>query len=133
MLSFFKEIAVVHNLSLTGQEILRAVVIGLDGPNRKLVIVEENNETYDPKVIDLLEVDTCRVKKVYMATHSGDPGRKRPEDHLRSIALEFDFKTRKEPVAVFFYRNGHDSIHEIAELQSRVKNWESVISKILVA
>ena len=123
MLSFFRDIAAVHQLSLTGQEVLQAVVIGLDGPNKKLIVVEERNETYDPQVIDLLEVRTCKIKKVYTAIHSSDYKKNRPEDYLKSIALELDFKARRSPVAVFFYRNEQNSVHEIAELEVRVRNW----------
>ena len=53
MLSFFRDIAAVHNLSFTGQEILRGLVIGLDAPKKQLVIVEEKDATYDPQVIDV--------------------------------------------------------------------------------
>jgi hypothetical protein len=133
MLSFFRDIASVHNLSFTGQEVLRALVIGLDGPNRKLVIVEEKNQTYDPLIIDLGEVIACRIKKVYTAIHSNDYKRNRPEDYLKSIALELDLKSRKTPVVVFFYRNEHNSIHEIRELETRVRNWETMLSKMLTA
>jgi len=133
MLSFFRDIASVHNLSFTGQEVLRALVMGLDGPNKKLVIVEEKNQSYDPQVIDLDEVYACRIKKVYTAIHSNDYKRNRPEDYLKSIALELDLKSRKAPVVVFFYRNEHNSIHEIRELETRVRNWETMLSKMVIA
>jgi len=133
MLSFFRDIASVHNLSFTGQEVLRALVLGLDGPNRKLVIVEEKNQTYDPQIIDLSDVNACRIKKVYTAIHSNDYKKNRPEDYLRSIALELDLKDRRSPVVVFFYKNEQNSIHEIKELETRVRNWETMLSKMLIA
>jgi hypothetical protein len=133
MLSFFRDIASVHNLSFTGQEVLRALVLGLDGPNRKLVIVEEKNQTYDPQIIDLSDVNACRIKKVYTAIHSNDYKKNRPEDYLRSIALELDLKNRRSPVVVFFYKNEQNSIHEIKELETRVRNWETMLSKMLIA
>jgi uncharacterized pyridoxamine 5'-phosphate oxidase family protein len=133
MLSFFRDIAAVHNLSFTGQEVLRALAIGLDGPNRKLVIVEEKNDTYDPQVIDLQEVHTCRIKKVYTAIHSNDYKRNRPDDYLKSMALELDLRNRKYPVVVTFYSNEQNSVHEIAELEARVRSWETMLSKMLVA
>jgi len=133
MLSFFRDIAAVHNLSFTGQEVLRALVMGLDGPNKKLVIVEEKDQTYDPQVIDLQEVNACRIKKVYTAIQSNNYKRNRPEDYLKSIALELDVKGQKSPVVVFFYKNEQNSIHEIKELETRVRNWEMMLSKMLIA
>jgi len=133
MLSFFRDIAAVHNLSFTGQEVLRALAIGLDGPKKKLVIVEEKNDSYDPQVIDLQQVHSCRIKKIYTAIHSSDYKKNRPDDYLKSIALELDLKTSKAPVVVFFYRNEQNSVHEIAELEARVRSWETMLSKMLIA
>ncbi|MBS1602566.1 MAG: hypothetical protein JST42_07845 [Bacteroidetes bacterium] len=133
MLSFFRDIASVNNLSFTGQEVLQAMALGLDGPNRQLVIVEEKNQTYDPQIIDLREVTACRIKKVYTAIHSNAYKRSRSEDYLRSIALELDLKGQTSPVVVFFYRNDQNSIHEIRELETRVRNWEKMLSKMLTA
>ncbi len=56
MLSFFRKVALVHDLSFTDQEILRDVVLALDGFKRKVLIVEEKNNNYDNRVIDLSDV-----------------------------------------------------------------------------
>jgi uncharacterized pyridoxamine 5'-phosphate oxidase family protein len=131
MLSFFKKVALVHNLSFTGQEILRDTVIGLDGPKRKLLIVEEKKKNFDSHIIDLDEVHTCKVRKVYTAIDINGYKRNRPEEYLRSIALEFEFRTNRSPVVANFYRNENNSLYEIKELEARVRNWEIMLSKML--
>jgi len=131
MLSFFRKVALVHHLSFSSQEILRDLVLGLDGPKRKLLIVKEKNKNFDIHIIDLAEVKACKVKKEYAAIDINGYKRNRPEDFLRSITLEFEFRTDRPPVAAFFYRNENNSIYEIPELEARVRNWEAMLSKML--
>jgi len=131
ILSFFKKVALVHNFSFTGQEVLREMVIGLDAPRKKLLVVEEKDKNYDTQIIDLSEVNTCKIKKVYSGINSGEYRRNKPEDYLKSMALEFDFNTGKAPVVVIFYKNEKNSIYEIPELDRRVRNWEVMLSKLI--
>jgi len=131
MLSFVKKVALVHNLSFSGQEILRDMVIGLDGPKREVLIVEEKNKNYNSHIIDLAEVNTCKVKKIYAAIDINKYKKDRPEEYLKSITLEFDFKTDRAPVVAYFYRNESNSIYEIRELEARARNWEMMLSKLL--
>lgn len=131
ILSFFRKVAFVHNFSFTGQEILRDMALGLDGPKRKVLIVEERNKNYDSHIIDLSEVSTCKVKKVYAAIDITSYKKNRPEEYLKSIALEFEFKTDRSPVAACFFRNESNGLYEIKELEARVRNWEAMLSKML--
>jgi len=131
MLSFFKVAGTAHNLAFTGQEILRDKAIGLDGPKRKLLIVEENAEEYDTRVIYLDDVSACKVKKVYAAINSHEYRKNTPEEYLKSIALEFEFTTGEAPVMVLFYKNTTNSIYEIPELEARAKYWAAMLSKML--
>ena len=131
MLSFFKKVAFVHNFSFTGQEVLRNTVLGLDGPKRKILVVEEKNKNYDSHIIDLDEVDSCKVKKIYAAININDYKQNRPEEYLQSIALEFTFRTDTPPLSTYFYRNADNSLYEIRELETRVRNWETMLSKML--
>jgi len=104
MLSFFKHTGTTYNLSFTGQEILRAMIIGLDGPKRKLLIAEEKNEEYNTRIIDLDEVVACKVKKVYAAINSHEYKKNRPEEYLKSISVEFELVNSETPALAFFYK-----------------------------
>ncbi|HVU56442.1 MAG TPA: hypothetical protein VHD83_15360 [Puia sp.] len=130
MLSFFKVAGTAHNLSFTGQEILRDKIIGLDGPKRKLLVVEEDAEEYSTQIIYLDEVAACKVKKVYAAINSHEYRKNRPEEYLKSIALEFEFNRDEAPVTVVFYKNSINSIYEIPELEARAKHWATTLSKM---
>src|SRR5262245_47696349 len=70
MLVFFSRLGATYNLSFTGQEILRDKIIGLDGLRRKLLVVEQQDKKYNSQIIDLYEVETCKMKKIYAAINS---------------------------------------------------------------
>ena len=131
MLSFFKKVALVHNLSFTAQEIFRDLVLALDGPKRKLLIVEEKNKNYDTRIIDLSDVNTCKVKKTYAAIDINAYKRNKPEEYLSSISIELELRTNLSPFVIFFYRSDSNSIYEIKELETRARNWEVLLSKML--
>ena len=131
MLSFFKTAGTAHNLSFTGQEILRDKVLGLDGLKRKLLIVEEKAEEYDTRIIYLDDVSACKVKKTYAAINSHEYRKNRPEEYLKSIALEFEFDTGETTVMILFYKNSVNSIYEIHELEARARHWATMLSKML--
>jgi len=133
MLSFFKHTGTTYNLSFTGQEILRAMIIGLDGPKRKLLIAEEKNEEYNTRIIDLDEVVACKVKKVYAAINSHEYKKNSPEEYLKSISVEFELVNSETPALAFFYKNSINSIYEIHELEARARHWAMMLSKMLKA
>lgn len=118
-------------LSFTSQEELLNIVIGLDGLQRKLLIVEENNGGYNWNIIDLEEVENCSVKKVYDSIEAGGLKRKRIEGYLRTIVLQLNFKNRKPPFDVQFYKNIINSIYEMSGLENRARMWQEMISKML--
>jgi hypothetical protein len=133
MLVFFSNLGATYDLSFTGQEILPDKIIGLDGPRKKLLVVEQQDKKYNSHIIDLHEVKTCKVKKIYTAINSDNYKESRVEDFLNSIALEFDFKTEKAPVAVSFYRYGNDSLYEMNNLENKTRHWKTMLSKMLPA
>jgi len=131
MFVFFSNLGAGYDLSFTVQEIFRDKIIGLDGPQKKVLIIEQHGKRYSSQMIDLYEVKSCKVKKNYTAINSDGYKKNSAEDHLTSIALEFDFKTERSPVEVVFYSYGNDSLYELRELETKTKHWEIMISKIL--
>jgi hypothetical protein len=133
ILSCFNQAGIVHNLSITGQEILPDKVLGLDGPKGKLLLTEEKDGEYSTRVVDLREIAACTVKKVYAAIKSHEYRKNRPEDHLMSIALELEFIAGHAPMTVLFYKNTVNSIYELPQLETRAKNWATLLSTLKVS
>lgn len=131
MLVFFKRLGSLYYLSFTSHEILRNKIIGLDKLRKKILIIEDANYRYDSKFIDLCEVKACKLKKVYSSIQAEDFKSNKLEKYLSTIALEFNFKTENTPFAFEFYRDTTHSVYEMAELESKARQWETMLSKIL--
>ena len=57
----------------------------------------------------------------------------RMEQHLASIDIIFGFKNGSdEPVSLSFYDNKVNNVYKMADLEAKAKNWETILSKILV-
>ena len=66
LLNKISEVGTENKLSFSSHEILKDSIIGADGIQRKILFVKKLNfETYQDYLIDLEEVKSCSVKKVY--------------------------------------------------------------------
>ena len=127
----FSQLGSEHHLSFTSQEVLRDRMIGFDGLNRKLLILEETKDHYAENIIDLTEVKNCSVKKAYSNVMAGSVPQRNMDDFLQQIALEFVLKNNTV-VEFPFYKNTAHSIYEIKELEAKAKHWESMLSKLIL-
>jgi len=131
LLIFFRRLGSLHNLSFTNLEILRDKIIGLDARRRKLLIVQDNNHKYDSKIIDLYEVSTCKVKKIYSSIDPVLFKENKIGEYLSSIVIELGFKNGGTPLALIFYKDKNYPVNEMTELEYKTKNMEMVLSKML--
>ncbi len=132
LIAFFNKLGFLNKLTFTGREVLSNKIIGVDISQRKLLLVEENNNTYHSKIIDLGEVESCKVKKIYTAINTNNFKKNRIEEYLNSIALQFHFKNEKTPAALVFNRNKFHDMRVLKKLADKIKNWECRLSKILI-
>jgi len=130
LLNFFMEEGSKQGLSFSSQEILRSKIIGLDAAKQMLLVFDFNNDG-NLRYIDMSEVKTCSVEKNHDSIVIGTEKQAKAESHLRSIDLKFIFKNGADPVSVSFYDSSINSIYEMAELESKAKTWEVLLSKML--
>jgi hypothetical protein len=131
LLIFFRRLGSLYNLSFTGHEILADKIIGLDSRRRKLLIVEESHNKYDANIIDLYQVKACKVKQTYLDVNAGEFKKNKIEEYLSAVALQLDFKNGATPIVLSFYKNISNSLQDIKELANKIKQWETVLSKML--
>jgi hypothetical protein len=132
LLSVCSHIASEHNLNFSSQEVSNSRVIGVDGITRKLLIVEYREEKIINTLIELENVKKCTIKKNYNQVASS-PGGSKPESYLQSITLEFSFWKNREPFEISFYDNISNHIYEMSELELKARDWEKMITKLLMA
>jgi hypothetical protein len=131
MLIVFNRLSSLYYLSFTSRDIFHNKIIGLDGLRRKILIIEDCDQRYDFRFIDLCEVKTCKLKKTYNSVNGNDSKKNILEEYLKVITLQFNFKSESPPVALEFYRNITNSIFNMAELEHKAKQWEALVSKML--
>jgi hypothetical protein len=124
LLNHFSELGTAHHLSFSGQELLRHCVVGLDGLNRKVLVVTNEESHYHSFLIDLNEVKNCTVKKIYGTAK--DPSE---EPFLVKIVLQLE-RQGKAPAEIVFYRHFENHIYEAQELEQKAGHWKSILSKL---
>jgi len=130
LLSFFMQEGFKLGLSFSSQEILRSKIIGLDAAKQTLLIFDFNKDG-NIRCINISEVKTCTIEKNHDSIVIGTARQAKPESHLRSVDLKFVFKNGAEPISISFYDSNVNSIYEMAELESKAKTWEVLLSKML--
>ena len=132
LLNRFSEFGTAHNLSFSSQQVLNNCIIGLDGINRKLLVLTQiDNTLFDDYVIDLDEVRNCTVKKHYGNIKPGDLKNKKLETYLERVALKFEFNNEKESIEVTFYNHIDNSVYQIAEIEQKALHWKQILTKML--
>jgi len=132
LLNHFSKLATENNLSFSSQEILENCIIGLDGVQRKLLILKKiDKDGYDSILLDLNEVKTCSQKKIYTRINIGTSKKEKFENHLDKIVLEFDFIDNRQPVQILFYEPITNHLFAMSELEHKAKKWETILSQIV--
>lgn len=121
-----------YNLSFASQEVLKDYVFGIDGRKRKILLIHRlQDDVYQDEVIDLDEIKTCSVKKIYGSIKQGALKNKKLEQHLTKIVLHFEFSNNKPPVELCFYEHIQNSIYQIYEMEQKARHWQAILSKII--
>lgn len=113
-------------LSFSRQEVIQNKILGFDGQQQKLLIIELENE-YDVTCIDVKELSQCRIDKIFQ-TGTDSSGTK--ENRLTEIRLIFSFSDNREPVYISFY-TAIDSIYRMAEMEAKATEWQLAVSGLI--
>jgi len=131
LLNHFSKLGTENNLSFSSQEILENCIIGLDGIQRKLLILKKiDKDEYDSILLDLNEVKNCSKRNIYTRVNIGTNKKERFENHLDKIVLDFDFIDNRQPVQILFFEPITNHIFAMSELEQKAKKWETILSQI---
>ena len=103
-------------------------LIGIDESSlKKVFFIRKNSHNEFRKVIDLSEVQKCRVVNVTRTVGEG----KNKQSVIDKIELRFTFNNKNTPeIALEFYNSDFDSLTLSGELQL-AENWLQIINKNL--
>ncbi|KAA9038000.1 hypothetical protein FW778_14630 [Ginsengibacter hankyongi] len=121
----------LNKLNFTSQEFLNNIAIGLDAPQRKLLILTRvDRDVYRDRIINLDHVQCCSVKKNYDYINAGDLKTNRLEKHLEEIVLHMNLYDGSS-ADIPFYSHINDHISRVIETEEKAKRWEAIISSLL--
>ena len=131
LLNHFSKLGTENKLSFSSQEFLENCIIGLDGIQRKLLILKKiDKDEYDSILLDLNEVKKCSKKNIYTRVNIGTSKKERFENHLDKIVLDFDFIDNRQPVQISFFEPITNHVFAMLELEQKAKKWETILSQI---
>jgi hypothetical protein len=129
LLKHFSQLGTENNLNFSSQEVLNNCILGLDGINRKILVATKEDGFYSSFIIDLNDVKSCTVKKIYGTIRVGDLRNHRLDQYLEKMVLHFELN-RKPSVEIVFYKNHDNHIFETQELEQKARHWEAILSKM---
>ena len=130
LLQYFKEIVIKNHFRISSQELLKDCVFGIDGINRKLLIVTNQNELFCSSVINLDEIKKCSIKKEYRSIEADGLKSKRLEHYLEKILLRLEFGNGRKDTEVLFYQDSSNPLYEVHKLTNKARLWETMLSKM---
>lgn len=119
------------NLSFSSYITLGSKMIGLDVMKKKLLIAEKINGLFRPYIIGLNKVSVISVQKIYNSIKAGDLKKRRIEEFLQSIRLQLEFENGENTIVLSFYERATDDNNNLRWLESKAKNWQMMLSKML--
>ncbi|WP_149697773.1 hypothetical protein [Chitinophaga sp. CF418] len=132
LLDYFSRLGSKYNLSFSSQEVLMNCIIGLDGVQRKLLVLNGiNSGALTEHVIDLNQVSNCSVKKQYGHIHVNGLKQRKLEQYLENMTLHFKFMVEKQPADIQFFKQAENNISELSDLENKAEKWKVILSKML--
>lgn len=134
LLHRFSTLGTENNLSFSSQEIFRSKVIGVDGVQRKILVLEHlENNAFDWYFIDLKEVQSCKITTQYATPPVPTAASGNLNETVAFIGLEFRHRQSGHVVSLPFYQHLGNSVYELSALKAKAKDWESMLSKMLIS
>jgi hypothetical protein len=131
ILDHFSKLGTNYNLSFSSQEILSNVIIGLDGVNRKVLILDHSGSVFNDYIINLNEVKHCTVKKYYGNIKPGGLKTNKMDSYLEKVCLHFELYNGKEAIEVVFYNHIDHPLYQLSVLEQKAMNWKESFEKML--
>lgn len=120
------------NLSFSSHMSLGSKVIALDGIKKKLLVLDINDAAKRHYIIHLDWVKAISVKKNYCSIKPGELNKRGFEEFLETILLHFEYRGERNTVALPFYERGKNSFSDLAMLERNARNWQMILSKMIV-
>jgi hypothetical protein len=131
LLKYFSQLGTENDLNFSSQEILKDCVLGLDGVQGKILVVQREDGFFGSFIVNLREVKNCSVKKIFGTINAGDLKKAKLEQYLEKIILHFDLNDNST-AEIVFYKHFENHPMEVIELEQKAKKWDAILSKMQI-
>ncbi|MCS3796163.1 hypothetical protein [Niastella sp. OAS944] len=121
------------NLSFTSHLILGNRIVALDGIRKCLLVLDIGADMERLCFIDLNDIATITLSKVYGSIEKEELAHKIVQDFLEKVQLKFEFSNKNETIVLPFYDANTDASTDRARLEKNAANWQQLLSKMLAA
>ena len=125
----FEQVAADFGLSISTQQVIDNIFIGLDQVSNKLLFLDISNNKQRKYLIDLKQVKGISVVTTY-APISKNSNKSR--EIVQTVSLEFDCKNEDKILLIPFYDLTIDHHFELEDRTAKAKEWKTRLSKILI-
>ena len=105
-------------------------IFGVDGIKRKILVLEENNGLNSSYIIELDTVKSISMKTVYDSIKPDELRKRRLDEFLKTIHLQFEFKDGRDAVALPFFEHKKNNIEDLPVIERKTKNWKMIFAKM---
>jgi hypothetical protein len=131
LLKYFSQLGTENDLNFSSQELLKDCVLGLDGVQGKILVVQREDGFFGSFIVNLRQVKNCSVKKIFRSINAGDLKKAKLEQFLERIVLHFDLNDNST-AEVVFYKHFDNHPMEVIELEQKAKKWDAILSKMQI-
>jgi len=96
-----------------------------------MLFLAATKKKYDGYLVDLSEIQACRVKKEYEMDSAVYIWRIAADAFADRIVLQLDYKNDAPSLRLPFYDKSTDPVEEMQERAEKAKAWQSLISGAL--
>ena len=121
------------NLAFTSHLILGNRIVALDGIRKCLLVLDMGADIERLCLIDLNDIATITLSKVYGSIEKEELVHKGIQDFLEKVQLKFEFNDKNETIVLPFYDANTDAGTDRARLEKNAANWQQLLSKMLAA
>ncbi len=127
----FYGLAAQFKFYISKQEALGKRMIALDNNSNRLIFFTVTPDGREGYLVNLDEVSSSAVKRVYVLGKSDDKYRANMEPYVKVIALRLNYKSGSTPLVLTFYEKGTDSGYKRRALEAKANEWQSLVSNRL--
>lgn len=119
------------NLSFSSHVLLIDKVIALDGIKKKLLVAKIADDLENSYTIELNEVKEISISKTYSNIKPGELNKKKFNEFLETILLQFEYKDQDKKIGLPFYESHKHGIQNLEKLERNARIWQMILSKMI--